>query len=166
MIAPGVAGHPAGDIEALEALLTRLGLLQKVYVVQASEVPGLRARPLGEMVAEGWDLRDVVAGYEKFVAAFSSLPALLEEAGEFTPEHAFVLRTLLIHAYRRVQLHDPQLPIELLPEPWPGARAYELASQLYRALSTLAEQHILAVLQREDPSAPLPEPSFYHRFSG
>jgi len=166
VIAPGIAGHPAGDIEALESLLSRLGLLQKVYVVQASEVPGLRARPLGEMVAEGWDLSEVAAGYEKFAAAFSVLPALLAEAGAIDPEQAFVLRTLLIHAYRRVQLHDPQLPIELLPEPWPGARAYELASQLYRQLSAPAEQHILAALQREDRSAPQPESSFHQRFGG
>ena len=47
-------------MEALEAMLSRLGLLQKVYVVQADEVPGLRARPLGEMVAEGWDLSEVI----------------------------------------------------------------------------------------------------------
>jgi len=168
VIAPGIAGHPAGDLEALEALLTRLSLLQKVYVVQASEVPGLRARPLGDMVAEGWDLSDVMSGYEKFTAHFASLPALLAEAGAdgIDPEQAFVLRTLLIHAYRRVQLHDPQLPIELLPEPWPGARAYELASQLYRQLQAPAEQHILAALQREEPAAPAPEASFYRRFDG
>jgi phenylacetic acid degradation operon negative regulatory protein len=106
----------------------------------------------------------VAAGYEKFVATFSVLPGLLPDAGEIEPEQAFVLRTLLIHAYRRVQLHDPQLPIELLPDPWPGARAYELASQLYRQLSAPAEEHILAVLRREDPSAPQPETSFHHRF--
>jgi phenylacetic acid degradation operon negative regulatory protein len=168
VIAPGIAGHPAGDVEALEALLSRLKLLQKVYVVQASEVPGLRARPLGDMVAEGWDLRDVVAGYENFVARFEGLPALLAACRPdgIDPEQAFVLRTLLIHAYRRVQLHDPQLPVELLPDPWPGARAYELASQLYRSLHIPAEQHIGTVLQREDPRAPQPEPSFYQRFGG
>jgi phenylacetic acid degradation operon negative regulatory protein len=168
VIAPGIAGHPAADMEALEALLSRLGLLQRVYVVQATEVPGLRARPLGDMVAEGWDLTDVVAGYETFVARFAALPALLADTGAagIEPEQAFVLRTLLIHAYRRVQLHDPQLPVELLPEPWPGARAYELASQLYRQLSAPAERHIRAILQREDPGAPQPEPSFYLRFGG
>lgn len=166
VISPGIAGHPAGDMEALAAVLSRLGLLQKVYVVQASEVPGLRARPLSEMIAEGWDLSEVAAGYRKFVERFDRLPALLGDAGQIEPEQAFVLRTLLIHAYRRVQLHDPQLPIELLPDPWPGARAYDLASQLYRQLHAPAEQHILASLQREDPHAPQPESSFYQRFNG
>jgi len=166
VIAPGIAGHPAGDMEALEALLARMDMLRKVYVVQASEVPGLRAKALGDMVAEGWDLSDVIAGYEKFVGQFSALPALLAEAGAIEPEQAFVLRSLLIHAYRRVQLHDPQLPIELLPEPWPGARAYDLARQLYRDLHAPAEAHILSVLRREDPSAPAAESTFYHRFGG
>jgi len=166
VIAPGIAGHPAGDLEALEALLQRMDLRQRVYVLQASEVPGLRARPLGDMVAEGWDLSEVAAGYEKFVQQFHQLPQLLDEADQIEPEQAFVLRSLLIHAYRRVQLHDPQLPMEILPEPWPGASAYALARQLYRALHAPAEQHILAVLRQEAPTAPAAEPSFYHRFGG
>lgn len=153
VIAPGVAGHPAGDMEALAALLARLGVQQKVYVLQAGEVPGLRARPLSDMVAEGWDLSETAAGYEKFAARFEVLPALLADAGDISAEQAFVLRTLLIHAYRRVQLHDPQLPIELLPASWPGARAYQLASQLYRMLQAPAERHIIAVLRKEDPNA-------------
>ena len=166
VIAPGIAGHPAGDAEALEALLSRLGLLQKVYVVHASEVPGLRARPLGELVGDGWDLSDVAAGYEKFVAAFSALPALLADAGAIAPEQAFVLRTLLIHAYRRVQLHDPMLPVELLPQPWPGVEAYTVARALYLATYKAAEDHIMTTLRREDADAKLAEESFYQRFGG
>jgi DNA-binding transcriptional regulator PaaX len=75
-----------------------------------------------------------------------------------TPEKAFVVRTLLIHAYRRVQLHDPQLPVELLPTPWPGALAYELARQIYLLVYAAAEQHIDTALRREDAAAPPPKP--------
>jgi phenylacetic acid degradation operon negative regulatory protein len=166
VIAPGIAGHPAGDAEALEALLSRLNMLSKVYVVQATEWPGVRAKPLADLIAEGWDLREVSAGYEKFVDQFAPLTALLADVGDIEPEQAFVLRSLLIHAYRRVQLHDPQLPVELLPEPWPGARAYELARTLYRQLYSPAEQHILAALRRADPEAPAAASAFYDRFGG
>ena len=83
-----------------------------------------------------------------------------------TPQQAFVVRTLLIHAYRRVQLHDPQLPVELLPTPWPGALAYELARTIYLAVYAAAEQHIDATLRREDPAAPAAEPAFFDRFGG
>ena len=48
------------------------------------------------------------------------------------------MRTLLIHAYRRVLLRDPQLPAALLPLDWPGAAAYALCRDFYRAAEPLA----------------------------
>jgi phenylacetic acid degradation operon negative regulatory protein len=38
------------------------------------------------------------------------------------------VRTLLIHAYRRVLLRDPLLPAALLPLDWPGAAAMRYAA--------------------------------------
>jgi phenylacetic acid degradation operon negative regulatory protein len=164
VVAPGIAGHPAADAEALDALLVRLALSGKVYVVQAAQLPGVQGKPLADLVAEGWDLRDIVAGYEHFIARFSALRGLL--GGDLSAEQAFIVRTLLIHEYRRVQLHDPQLPIELLPEPWPGAAAYDLARELYLLTYAAAETHIVAALRREDPSAPDAEAAFHARFGG
>jgi phenylacetic acid degradation operon negative regulatory protein len=167
VIAPGIACHPAGDAEALESLLTRLGMLSKVYVCQTSELPGVRGKPLSDLIGEGWDLSDVITGYTKFVDRFTPLLSMLHSAEEpITPEQAFVVRSLIIHAYRRVQLHDPQLPVELLPNPWPGAAAYSLASELYRLTWQGAEQHILTTLRQEDPEAPAAAASFYDRFNG
>ncbi|WUR13965.1 PaaX family transcriptional regulator C-terminal domain-containing protein [[Empedobacter] haloabium] len=164
VVAQGIAGHPAADPAALDDLLGRLGMRGKVYVVQAAQLPGVQGKPLAELVAEGWDLSDVIGGYERFIERFAPLGELLKE--ELSPEQAFIVRTLVIHAYRRVQLHDPQLPVELLPEPWPGAAAFELARQLYLATHEAAEQHIFDALRREDPATPALEPTFYDRFGG
>jgi len=167
VIAPGIACHPAGDHEALEALLQRMGMLSKVYVCQASELPGVHGKPLSDLVGEGWDLSEVITGYTKFVDLFTPLLNMLREAAEpVDPEQAFVVRSLVIHAYRRVQLHDPQLPVELLPNPWPGAAAYSLARELYRLTWEQSERHVLAMLRREDPEAPTAASSFYNRFGG
>ena len=165
VIAPGVFGHPGADAEVLEEILTRNGVQGKVYVCHATELPGVPQRPLREMVAEGWDLSGVVQGYEHFLARFRPLLALLQ-AAPVAPEQAFVIRTLLIHAYRRVQLHDPQLPLELMPAPWPGSACYELARALYRLLYAGAEEHIMATLRREDEEAAPAEASFFGRFGG
>ncbi|WP_145648898.1 phenylacetic acid degradation operon negative regulatory protein PaaX [Pseudoduganella lurida] len=164
VVAPGIAGHPAADAEALDALLGRLALRGKVYVVQAAQLPGVQGKPLADLVAEGWDLRDIVAGYEHFIARFAPLRGLLGQA--LPAEQAFIVRTLLIHEYRRVQLHDPQLPMELLPPSWPGAAAYELARELYLATWAAAEEHIFATLQREDPATPPLASAFHERFGG
>jgi phenylacetic acid degradation operon negative regulatory protein len=163
VVAQGIAGHPAGDAEALDDLLGRLDMRGKVYVVQAAQLPGVQGKPLADLVAEGWDLREVAAGYERFIERFAPLRPLL--AG-VAPEQAFIVRTLLIHAYRRVQLHDPQLPVELLPEPWPGAAAYELARELYLLTHAAAEEHVLDALRQEQPDVPHAEPAFFERFGG
>ncbi|OEZ99016.1 phenylacetic acid degradation operon negative regulatory protein PaaX [Duganella sp. HH101] len=173
VIAPGIMGHPAADGPALDELLKRLGVAGKLFVVQGKAMRQVSGRPLSELVADGWDLSGVAQGYDQFIAQFEPLLAALKSAAAtadaaeaLTPQQAFVVRTLLIHAYRRVQLHDPQLPVELLPTPWPGALAYELARTIYLAVYAAAEQHIDATLRREDPAAPAAEPAFFDRFGG
>lgn len=163
-LSPGVFGHPASDSAVLDELLGRTGARHQVFACSASALPHVEGRALPELVADGWDLSDVSAGYDQFIAQFSPLLALRDEA--IAPEQAFVIRTLLIHAYRRVQLHDPMLPVELLPDPWPGARAYELARTLYRAVQAAAETHVMAVMRKEDEQAPAADAAFYQRFGG
>lgn len=193
VVAPGIMGHPAADGPALDELLKRLGVAGKLFVVQGKSMRQVSARPLSDLVAEGWDVAGVAEGYNRFIAQFQPLLAALRgggasdeadmadglppggaaEAGDaeacdqpLTPEQAFVVRTLLIHAYRRVQLHDPQLPVELLPTPWPGALAYELARAIYLLVYAAAEQHVDTALRREDAAAPSAEPAFFDRFGG
>ncbi|GJJ01311.1 phenylacetic acid degradation operon negative regulatory protein [Duganella rhizosphaerae] len=169
VIAPGIMGHPAADGPALDELLKRLGVEGKLFVVQGKSMRQVSGRPLSDLVANGWDLSGVAQGYEQFIAQFEPLLAAVQAAeaeGGLPPQQAYVVRTLLIHAYRRVQLHDPQLPVELLPTPWPGALAYELTRAIYLAVYAAAEQHIDATLRREDSEAPAAEPAFFDRFGG
>lgn len=166
MLAPGVFGHPAAEAAVLEDIVQRVGVQGKLFACSATALPGVAGRPLADMVAEGWDLSGVLAGYENFINVFSPLQALVDGGAALAPEQAFVIRTLLIHAYRRVQLHDPMLPVELLPAPWPGALAYALARDIYRATYAQAEQHLMAALRREDNQAPDADASFFERFGG
>ena len=166
LVSAGVFGHPAGDPEVLQDILKRLGAEGKLFAASATALPNVAGRPLPELVGEGWDLSGVSAGYRQFIDQFEPLLAMAIDAHDLPPQQAFVIRTLLIHAYRRVQLHDPMLPVELLPDPWPGARAYELARSLYRALGAAAEEHVVTALRREDADAPLAEASFFQRFGG
>jgi phenylacetic acid degradation operon negative regulatory protein len=166
LLAPGVFGHPAGDAVVLEDIVQRAGVQGKLFATRASALPQVSGRTLAAIVAEGWDLTAVLAGYRNFIEAFAPLRALVEGGAPLDPEQAFVVRTLLIHAYRRVQLHDPMLPVELLPAPWPGADAYALARDLYRATYARAEQHLMAALRKEDAQAPQAEAAFYARFDG
>lgn len=163
MVSAGLFGHPAGDPDVLQDILVRLGAGGKLFACSATALPGVAGRPLPELVGEGWDLSGVSTGYQQFIDQFEPLLALPAIA---LPEQAFVIRTLLIHAYRRVQLHDPMLPVELLPDPWPGAYAYELARTLYRKICAPAEQHVMAAMRREDEQSPAADAAFFQRFGG
>ena len=165
MISPGVYAHPAPDEDAIESLLARFDLQQQLFVAKARDLPGAGGKPLSAAVGETWALDEVRDGYLRFVERFAPLARLLA-VRDPDPEQAFVIRTLLIHAFRRVQLHDPKLPSALLPDAWPGNDSYALCRDLYRKVYDAAEAHLLAVLRREDETAEVAAPYFYERFGG
>jgi phenylacetic acid degradation operon negative regulatory protein len=165
MLAPGLLAHPAADLDGVAEVLRRVDGGGRIFVCAATELPDVGARPLAELVREGWDLSAVVAGYRHFIDEFTPLLALLQDDAP-DPQQAFIVRTLLIHAYRRVQLHDPMLPLALLPQPWPGSEAYALAQAIYRLVWAPAERHLMDVLRREDADAPEADAGLVERFGG
>jgi phenylacetic acid degradation operon negative regulatory protein len=167
IVAPFVLTHPAPDMDMLDDVLQRADARDSVFVFTASQPDPLPARPLGDLVAQCWDLELVIAEYTGFIDEFKGLEEILD-AGRctWTPETAFVVRELAIHAFRRVNLHDPQLPLELLPPDWPGQTAYELCRAIYRATHVDSERHVLDMLRREDERAPEVAPYFFERFGG
>ena len=165
MISPGVYAHPTPDADAIRSLLERFGLQQQLFVARASALQGADGKPLSAAVGETWALDEVRDGYQRFIERFTPLARLLENS-EVSPEQAFVIRMLLIHAFRRVQLHDPKLPSSLLPDAWPGNESYALCREIYRKLYHAAEAWLLAALRREDQNAADAAPSFYERFGG
>ena len=100
------------------------------------------------LLEAGWDLGGAGA---QLPALHSQLRAaaseLLTARVTRRPETAFVIRTLLIHEYRKIHLRDPLLPRSVLPKDWIGATAYELCRDLYRKVFPPAEQHLSAVAE-------------------
>jgi phenylacetic acid degradation operon negative regulatory protein len=121
-------------------------------------VPGLRAR--AEAV---WSLAALAGDYRRFLARFSGVVSAFDKPS-VEPEQAFVVRTLLMHAYRRVRLRDPQLPRDVLADDWPGADAYALARALYRATRPRAEQFVREALAAEAEPAKSRAAEVPHRF--
>lgn len=68
------------------------------------------------IVRRAWDLDDVEREYEAFLSGFTRQPS----------DDPLVRSTRLVHAWRRLALLDPALPMELLPAGWIGARAAKL----------------------------------------
>src|SRR4029077_19249094 len=81
-------------------------------------------------------------------------------------EAALIIRTLLIHEYRKIHLQDPLLPVALLPADWVGAAAYELTRRLYSLVFNAAEEFLTATASTLEATLRLPEPAVYERFGG
>ncbi|GAB3456888.1 phenylacetic acid degradation operon negative regulatory protein PaaX [Massilia terrae] len=166
MLSAGVMAHPSYEPEALDDILHRNGGDGRLFAFAASTLPDVASRPVPDLVDEGWDLSAVVERFQHFVDTFTPLLELLQAGPPADAATAFAIRTLLVHAYRRVLLHDPRLPLELLPPVWPGTYAYELARAIYLRTWEAAEAHLVAALRREDPAAPSADDAFYRRFGG
>lgn len=166
VIAPSVFAHPCVNPAALEEVLVRLGVKKSVLVCDAVQSEFAGAQPLSELILQCWELDALSADYAQFIQSFATLPKLLEATTQLDPQEAFVIRTLAIHAFRRVQLHDPQLPLALLPARWPGKTAFELCRQIYQLTYQTAERHVLSTLELEGDAAPPSAPYLYQHFSG
>lgn len=100
------------------------------YPVATARFSNLEVLGAGGRISAGPEFADLVAGYERFVQHYSTLEAsALEKLGS---ADAFAVRTMVVHELRRLRLRDPDLPAGLLPSPWIGAEAFQLAARLYR----------------------------------
>ena len=166
-VAPGTFAHPRADAASLGEILESLALEDGAFVFAAHDPAAPAGRPLRELVAQCWPLDQLAADYERFLGSFAPLAAAVRAAPALDPREAFMLRTLLIHAFRRVILHDPLLPAELLPAGWPGHEAYALCRELYRLTYRRAEEHLAATLEGVDgKELPPLGAEFYGRFGG
>jgi phenylacetic acid degradation operon negative regulatory protein len=93
-----------------------------------------------QLAQECWPLERMAGAYARFLTLFTPLEAALDQTMPIAALDAFVARILLIHAYRRIILRDPALPLELLPPAWPGEAARELCGRLYHRLLPASER--------------------------
>lgn len=148
-LAAGVFAHPTRKLSEVRQELRELKLLDEVIVMEGSA----QGAQNSQLVLAAWDLAELGRGYKRFIAMFDPLAgtSILE------PKTAFIVRTLLIHEYRKVHLRDPLLPQSLLPADWVGTRAYRLCHALYAQVFDAAEAFLsLTVSTRKGslPSAP------------
>lgn len=139
--------HPSADLTtAFDALMTdgMSDILKHLMPMLAADSGSDLSANAVNMAQCAWNLEHLGASYANFVARYRPiLDKLRRDAkNEIDGESAFLMRTLLIHDYRRLLLRDPELPDILLPSNWPGQQARLLCKELYRRLLTPSERHI------------------------
>jgi len=120
---------------------------------------------LASRVESVYALAALAADYRRFIARHAGVVAAFRQRANPDPAQAFAIRTLLVHAYRRVRLRDPQLPRELLPGDWPGAAAYAICRDFYRMAQPMAEAHLAAAFAQEGEDLPPVDSAFHRRFA-
>jgi phenylacetic acid degradation operon negative regulatory protein len=155
--------RPHEAARPLPSILDGKGVALRITVAICADLAG---RPIAHAVPEAWDLGSLAADYRRFLARFGAVIEHFREGGAHDPAQCFVVRTMLIHAYRRVLLRDPLLPPALLPLDWPGAAAYTLCRDFYRLTHRDAERHLAATLAESGEVLPPADEAFYRRFEG
>jgi phenylacetic acid degradation operon negative regulatory protein len=169
-ISQGVFVHPDGNLARAQGWHRDLGLGSGTLILRSSSQELTVDRRLA---AYGWDLVDLKRRYQRFVAAFAPLGAALPRAlapvaraSTVTAEAAFVIRTLLIHDYRKIHLQDPLLPPALLPDNWVGTTAFDLCASLYANVFEAAESFLSGTASTLNAPLPAATPATYARFGG
>ena len=95
-----------------------------------------------EMAARCWDLARLGADYTGLVDELGAVPDPADDADALRRQVALLAR------YRTFPFRDPDLPPELLPEGWPGARAHELFTATHDRLHARAAAHVRRVVDQ------------------
>lgn len=127
----------------------------------AADVIWLQARSdkpseLARLTQSAWDFQALSSAYQSFLDDIAPLAHAPTKVRKLHGIHAFRLRILLIHEWRRIVLRDPQLPPAMLPEKWAGHRARAHVREIYAACQPAGDAYISEHAVNE--AGPLPAP--------
>jgi phenylacetic acid degradation operon negative regulatory protein len=129
--APGVWVAPSRLYEETRHTLRRLRLDPYVELFRGEHL-GFAAT--AQAVAGWWDLRAIAKAHERFLTAYEPVLGLWSGGRTGAPEEAYRDYLLALDSWRRLPYTDPGLPLELLPEGWPGTRSAEVFGGLHELL--------------------------------
>ncbi len=158
----GVFAHPEVPAQGLELQFRGAHLPAGTLIFEAALAGDLGPARLVDL---GWDLADLAKRYQRFVQRFEPADNALR-GHSVNPLTGFILRTLLIHEYRRLHLRDPLLPQRLLPPDWPGIRAAELCREIYGSVFAASESYLSEAAALLEGPLPPPDRSVMKRFGG
>jgi phenylacetic acid degradation operon negative regulatory protein len=162
-ISASVFAHPEFDPRELRSQRRVAALLSKVVAFDAVLAEDDAPQRLVEL---GWDLDDLGLRYQRFVKRFGLVNAELKRHPNTGPRECFLVRTLLIHEYRRLHLRDPLLPGQLLRADWPGAHAAVLCRDIYARVFVSSEMYLSRVAATLTGPLPAADASVMQRFGG
>jgi phenylacetic acid degradation operon negative regulatory protein len=140
-IGSGVFIHPRAPSSELSKTIASFGAPGCITVFTGASLTEKHKRTFA---ASTWDLVAVGRRYDQFLRHFNPIA---KRTASLTDKVAFAGRFALVFDFLEAAWADPELPRELLPRYWPGARARLLARTLYRRLLPSALRYANAIAE-------------------
>jgi phenylacetic acid degradation operon negative regulatory protein len=144
-VAPGVWLAPRRVVTDAERMLERVDLADYVTLFAGDHI-GLGDSDTRRLVARTWDLDAIGRAYERFEREHLRVLDRWRRRPDLTEARAFADFTRSLTAWRRLPYLDPGLPVDLLPDDWPGERARRLFLELVDRLDRRALAHVATVV--------------------
>ncbi|MCP4768261.1 MAG: phenylacetic acid degradation operon negative regulatory protein PaaX [Gammaproteobacteria bacterium] len=160
----GIYGHPTVDIEEVRQVVNEMQLQDSIVLMEAGN---RNDDPLGasrKLLRHAFKFDAIDADYRDYIDCFEGFLDIALEPGHEDDELCFLVRTLLIHRFRLILLHEPELPLELLPPDSLSHRARTMTAQIYHRISDGAEHHFMAMGESEQGELPPASAEFFTRF--
>lgn len=158
--------HPNYKLEYLQDILIKENLHNSVLLVKGTTSMPMNKEKIKDMAHLYWDLDATQNRYQEFIGKFIKIFSLKTPIEEFSHKQCFILRTLLIHEYRRALLLDPKLGNEFLSTNWLGKSATSLVESIYKRVETNANLYIGENLTTIGGGKPKLDNFYFNRFGG
>ena len=120
----------------VRATAERLGIVDAVTMASTDDLDIAGERDPRELTRRLWPIDELAEGYQRFVIQFKAVLELLEDMKrrrQRLPDETFLPGAFAMAiSYMDCFDKDPLLPPELLPRPWPGRTARDLAVRARR----------------------------------
>ena len=118
-----------------------------------------------EFVSLSWPMDDLNQAYTDLKNKFEPIFDSVEAGTGFSPAESLVVRTLLVHDWRKLVLQDVDLPVCYKPKGWVGEDARVMVAKIYQSLVKSSEQYLDDCLAGPSDTLPKPISEFSNRFS-
>jgi phenylacetic acid degradation operon negative regulatory protein len=165
LLSAGVYALPSSNRRSLNETLQEMNISDNVIVLSAREDEPATNGYLQSLVLERWNLDGLEQLYEDFVQNYR--PALKMVQNKRLPDgqQCFLLRTLLIHEYRRILLRDPELPAPMLPANWTGFTAQSLTARIYQRIAKDSAHWLSNEMKNAKGKLPAASAEFFVRYT-
>lgn len=163
-LSSGAYAHPSIDQSSLEETINELELGDSVVVFRSRTLDSASNQVLSRLVKEKWNLDELDFDYKQFIESYQPIEDWLNQKELLSDHQSFLVRTLLIHEYRRILLKDHELPQDMLPPHWNGFVATRLVKRIYEKLARSSNRYIVSHLYNLDGLLGEPDSNFFNRF--